>query len=132
MGYQSYTDNLTVLQAEDDAATANWGSGWRMPTKSDWEELLANTTISSVNQNGVNGRLFTATNGNTLFLPGGGYRFGDNTSYQEYAYCYYWSSTLYNDDPRLAYDSRFGSSNNGISSEWRCFGMLVRPVRAAN
>ena len=33
-----------MLTAEDDAATAQWGDGWRMPTKADWQELIANTT----------------------------------------------------------------------------------------
>ena len=41
-GYNGYTDNLTTLQTGDDAATAQWGSGWRMPTKEEWQELLAN------------------------------------------------------------------------------------------
>ena len=33
-------DYKSVLDAEDDAATANWGSGWRMPTQAEWVELI--------------------------------------------------------------------------------------------
>lgn len=43
-GNNGFTDNLTVLLPEDDAATANWGNGWRMPTENEWRELIDNTT----------------------------------------------------------------------------------------
>ena len=72
-GDQGYTDDLVTLQPEDDAAVVNWGNGWRMPTKDDWQELYDNTTEAWVTQNGVNGCLLTASNGNTLFLPAAGY-----------------------------------------------------------
>lgn len=92
-GYHGFTDNLTTLLPEDDAATANWGSGWCMPTKAQWEELLQNTTNVWATQNGVNGRLFTASNGHSLFLPAAGNRWdgdlnnvGNNGNY--------WSSSL--------------------------------------
>jgi hypothetical protein len=42
IGYNGFTDNLTILQPEDDAATANYGG--RTPTKYEWNELVANTT----------------------------------------------------------------------------------------
>ncbi len=32
-------DNKLVLGAEDDAATANWGAGYRMPTSAEFYEL---------------------------------------------------------------------------------------------
>ena len=35
-GFNGFTDNLTMLLPEDDAATANWGADWRMPTKNEW------------------------------------------------------------------------------------------------
>ena len=68
------SDGLTTLLPEDDAATANWGNDWRMPTHDEWVELYQNTTMTWTQQNGVNGRLFTADNGNSLFLPAAGYR----------------------------------------------------------
>ena len=63
------SDGLTTLLPGDDAATTNWSNGWRMPTKEEWQELLDNTTNKWTTQNGVNGRLFTGSNGNSLFLP---------------------------------------------------------------
>lgn len=68
-GYNGFTDNLTILLPEDDAATANWGNGWCMPTKEQWQELINNTTVSYTTLNGVYGCLFTALNSNALFLP---------------------------------------------------------------
>ena len=38
-GYNGFTDALTELLPEDDAATANWGLPWRMPSKGQIEEL---------------------------------------------------------------------------------------------
>ena len=38
-----FTVNLTELQTDDDPATANWSSGWHTLTKTQWDELLANT-----------------------------------------------------------------------------------------
>ena len=73
-GYNGFTDNLTTLLPEDDAATASWGDGWRMPTQAERQELSNNTTKAWTTQNGVNGRLFTASNGNSLFLPAAGCR----------------------------------------------------------
>ncbi len=35
-------DNKTILDAEDDAATQNWGGKWRMPTGSERDELVNN------------------------------------------------------------------------------------------
>ena len=38
-GYNGFTDNLTVLEPSDDAATQNMGSSWRMPTRHEFMEL---------------------------------------------------------------------------------------------
>ena len=127
-GYNGFTDNLTTLLPEDDAATANWGSGWRMPTKEEWQELYNNTTHTWTTQNGMNGRLFTAMNGNSLFLPAAGYRY-ENDFYNSFRLGYYWSSSLdtgYPDSARYFY---FDSGNYGMGYYgYRYDGVTVRPV----
>lgn len=55
-------DNLT---AGYDAATANWGGKWRMPTKIEFEELFK-VCKTEAYENYV---LFIGPNGNTLILP---------------------------------------------------------------
>ncbi|MBQ9363644.1 MAG: Ig-like domain-containing protein [Bacteroidaceae bacterium] len=87
-------DNKTVLDLEDDAARANWGGTWRMPTKAEQDELCNNCTWTWTTQNGVNGYKVTSkTNGNSIFLPAAGYRFDSSLS-SAGSYGDYWSSSL--------------------------------------
>ena len=128
-GYNGFTDNLTILQPSDDAATANWGNGWRMPTKEEWQELYQNTTHTWTTQNGVNGRLFTTSNGSSLFLPVAGFRWvGELCNVGIFGY--YWSSSLGTDDPDFAWCLYFGSDGaHGYDFSYgRGSGYPVRPV----
>ena len=128
-GYNGFTDNLTVLQPSDDAATANWGSGWRMPTDAQWQELIQNTTNTWTTQNGVNGRLFTASNGNSLFLPAAGSRW-DSGLYGTGSGGGYWSRSLNTGYPGDACVLGFDSDDCFMSRDVnRIYGFSVRPVR---
>ena len=121
------SDGLTTLEPSDDAATANWGNGWRMPTKAEFEELYNNTTVTWTQQNGVNGCLFTAANGNSLFLPAAG-RWGDEL-YFAGDWGIYWSSSLSTGYPDAACDFFFYSGYYSVGSNYRDYGLTVRPVR---
>jgi len=130
------SDGLTTLLPEDDAATANWGNGWRMPTDEEWEELYNNTTSVWTTQNGVNGRLFTAPNGNSLFLPAAGYR--SYYSNDGEGFGYYWSSSLFTEGTAgyaTGCAMRFFFSESQVYidgwGEARSDGKCVRAVRAA-
>ena len=46
------TDGLTVLEASDDAAKANMGSDWRMPTSAETLELVQNTVHYYIGEDG--------------------------------------------------------------------------------
>jgi uncharacterized protein (TIGR02145 family) len=129
-GYNGFTDNLTTLQPGDDAATANWGSGARMPTKQEWEELRDYCSSVWTTQNGVNGRRFTGPNGNTLFLPAAGYRWNDEL-YTAGSYGYYWSSSLGTDYPDLAWRFSFYSGYTYVGRSSRYYGLSVRAVRSS-
>ena len=126
-GYNGFSDTLTVLLPEDDAATANWGNDWRMPTKEEWQELYNNTIHVWTTQNGVNGRLFTSENGNSLFLPAGGI-YSNGSLGSTGSGSYYWSSSLSFESPNLSWQC--SSYSNGCNSyEFaRFFGLSVRPV----
>ena len=127
-GYNGFTDNLTILQPGDDAATANYGG--RTPTEEEWVELLDNTTATWTTQNGVNGRRFTGPNGNSLFLPATGYRRGDTSSYTG-GLGYFWSSSLNNYYPDGAWIFYFGSDGQFMFYHAnRCDGHPVRAVRS--
>lgn len=127
-GYNGYTDILTYLQYDDDAARANWGNDWRTPTKSEWMELCQNTTISITTINNVKGWLFTASNGNSLFLPAAGFCIGSNHS-SAGNYGYYWSVSLNLDYSYTAW--LYSSANNNMGSYNRSNGSSIRPVRFA-
>lgn len=123
-------DNQTLLQAMDDAATSALGNGARIPTKEEWEELLNNTTSEWTTQNGVNGYKFTSSNGKSLFLPAAG-SFNESELIVAGEYGFYWSSSLYTDDPSDAWSFSFQSEGHRIGSfGYRTDGQSVRPVRS--
>ena len=124
----TYSENTSILPPEHDAATANWGDGWRMPTREEFEELYNNTTVTWTQQGGVNGRLFTASNGNSLFLPAAGHRFMGGL-WALSLEGRYWSCSLSN--PTVAWFFDFNSGFYGISSDTRDKGQSVRAVRSA-
>ena len=126
MGYCGLIDNLTVLLPVDDAATANWGANWRTPTKEEWEELYFSTTNTWTVLNGVCGRLFTASNGNSLFLPAAGHRLEGNLWVLGEG-GYYWSSSLNSSYPNNAISFYF-SDRYYMTINYRYSGFSVRPV----
>jgi hypothetical protein len=130
-GYNGFTDNLTTLLPEDDAAAVNWGDNWRMPSKADFEELYNNTTMTWTQQNGVNGRLFTSSNGNSLFLPAAGYYEGSSLNLVGCDGNYQPNSFLPN-DPNCAYRFDFGSDPGHCYIYYgvRSRGNSVRAVRS--
>ena len=131
IGYNGFTDDLTTLEPSDDAATANWGDDWRMPTDEEWQELYQNTTVTWTTRNGVNGRLFTASNGNSIFLPASGYR-NESTPEATGIIGDYWTSSLDTDYPSGALSFFFNSSNYYISFCNRLYGRNVRAVRSGS
>ena len=70
-----------MLKAKYDAASANWGSDWRMPNGFEMEELVNNcdwTWTNDYNHSGVSGFVVSSTaigNNNSIFLPAAGYRY---------------------------------------------------------
>ena len=123
-------DEKIELDSEDDAATANWGEEWRMPTKEQFDELIANTTTAATQVDGVNGILFTSTaNNNTLFFPAVGYASeGRVNDVGRRSDC--WSVSLDCGSVYRAYKlADFVYGNCIVSYEGRLVGCSVRPVR---
>ena len=136
LGDNGFVDDLTVLQPCDDPASTKWGSDWCMPTKEQWMELYNNTLCYWTSQNDVVGMLFCASNGNKIFLPGGGYRY--STSGNSLGVCYYWSSSLNENSwgchSEFAYEfnppTPSDINNDFVNTNYRFCGLPVRPVRS--
>ena len=126
-GNNGFTDELTTLEAADDAATQNWGSNWRMPTIDEWRELIDNCTWTWTTKNSVNGYEVKATNGNSIFLPAAGCRYVGEL-YHAGSYGCYWSSSLYTNNPGNAQYVHFGSFYRRTDYNPRYYGQSVRPV----
>ena len=128
-GYNGFIDNLTMLQPTDDAATVNWGSNWSLPTKEQWVELYQTTSGSMATLNGVTGILFSASNGNSLFLPAAGHCY-DTEVDEAGEYGDYWSKVLLADDSNYASNFCFVYSKGGflMGDRGRNWGLSVRAV----
>ena len=126
-------DNKTELDLEDDAAYVNWGSSWRMPSWDQFEELRTQCTWTKTTLNGVNGRLGTGPNGNTLFLPAAGLRVVDILQGAG-TEGFYWGRELYpyaeeDDETPFAAVFSFDSEHIARSGLSPLAGISVRPVR---
>ena len=124
---QGYIDSEGNLNPQYDAATANWGGNWRMPTKAEQEELLNNCTWTWTTYNGVKGYNVEGPNGNSIFLPVAGIRNGSSLDYDG-SYGYYWSSTPLDYNDFYAYRLGFNSDNHSVYLSSRYYGHSVRPV----
>ena len=124
----TYKKNIGDIagNARYDAARANWGSSWRLPTGSECQELVDRCTWTWTTQGGHEGYKVTGRNGNSIFLPAAGWRNGsslDNAG----EYGRYWSS-LPGEDNTDAYNLLFDSGCQNVFWYYRSLGRSVRPV----
>lgn len=114
-----------------DAARANWGGSWRLPTYIEIKELKDECIWDNITQGGKKGYKVTGPNGNSIFLPAAGYLGSLREHYGPGVCGYYWTSTpweSYNEYwDENAYDLKLGSSPN---PRWcnRGYGQTIRPV----
>ena len=118
-GYNGFTDGKKVLDPTDDAATANWGDGWQMPSDNQIGELEYGyyTTSTWTTMNGVSGWIIVSkSNGKSLFMP----------------YSSYWSRSLNWQTERCNYAFVLYVEPSAFFGNWngyRYYGRRVRPVR---
>ena len=153
-GNNGFTDTKTTLDLSDDAAYVNWGGKWRMPTKTQQDELLNEcywVWTESYNNSNVKGYIVYKAKSSSdkgqkiykdetpsssyklsdahIFLPAAGYRnyggLGGAGSFGDY-----WSSSLYTDDPYSAWHMYFDSDYvyGNFGDDRRFYGRSVRAV----
>ena len=111
-----------------DAATANWGGDWRMPTKSEMQELIDKCTWTRTTQNGVKGYEVTSkTNGNSIFLPAAG-RIEYGKKNYDIGEVEYWTSTPSSRWDGVAYNIYYSSYRIELEDTWRYDGLSIRAV----
>ena len=121
----------TTFDFVDDVAHVKWGGSWRMPTKAEYEELVANCTWEWTTHKGVKGYKVTSKKdgyyGCSIFLPATGVRFGTDLAGE--GHCgQYGSSSPYESSQTQAWFLQFDSQEVGIKDCGIFEGLSVRPV----
>ena len=96
--------------------------GDNLPTKEQWEELKNECNWKWKG----NGYDVTGPNGNMIFLPAAGYRYGTEVNYLEGS-GFYWSGTCRDKD--VAWYAYFVDDDIIVSHYLRAFGLTVRLVK---
>lgn len=122
-------DGKRILDPEDDAATANWGGSWRMPTGQEVSLLYNECSWTWTMLNGVPGVNVMGRNGNSIFLPSAGYRDIDGLRGEKESGHFFtselspYSLFVYRIDAWKYHDPQLG-----IQSIYRYLGFSIRPV----
>ena len=125
----TYEKNFSDISGnrQYDAARSNWGGSWRLPTKSELEELKNKCKWTWTTQGGHKGYKVTGPNGNSIFLPAAGWRDGTSTDYVGVGGGY-WGSTPYGSDYQSAYSLYFIDDDRDVNCYYRYYGHIVRAV----
>ena len=126
-GFSKYNTAGESLKLADDAANANMGGSWHMPTPTQIQELINETTNTWTTQDNVNGRLFTSKNGKSIFIPAAGYAWGGSL-YDSGGGADVWSSALGTSNVNYGRHLSFDSYNVNLSNDYRYYGFSVRGV----
>ena len=110
-----------TLALKYDAANVNWGNGWRLPTKGDFETLKSKATFD----NSSSPAYIFKSESKSVFFPAAG--LSNGTVWTENI-PYYWSSSLYSG----GYVWIFFANNYAINPGDRKTGMTVRPFYDEN
>ena len=120
------------LDMQRDAARANWGGLWRMPTKEEFEELIKSCKWEQAKCGTRVGYRVTGPDGNDLFLPRTG-----RISYKRpdfFESGYYWASQQCESDGVSLYayflklDGLYSDEHIKIDTANKIFNFAVRPV----
>ena len=112
--------------AQYDAATANWGGSWRMPSEDEMQELVNHCEWEWTEVNGVNGAKVIGPNGRCIFLPAAGLRYGPSLDGGG-DIGHYWSSTpYYYHLGYYAYRLFFGGGGEHVDYDGRYIGFTLQ------
>lgn len=111
-----------------DVARNHWGATWRMPTESEFKELINKCSFNWITINNMCGYNIVGPNGNSIFIPAAGYRGKDDT-YNVRKNGQYWTSTPNKKDYECAQYFFFNDiGSRSTSFNLRSLGLNIRPV----
>ena len=116
--------NVGIKNTNVDAAYIATDGIYRMPTKTECDELINNCTWTWSTQNGVNGYTVEG-NGNSIFIPASGYRNGASLL-NDGTEGYLWTDTFIDEWAFMVMFSSSQHNTNGSTS--RYYGRTIRPV----
>lgn len=126
------TGSIQPDDIDHDAALAECGSPWRMPTIDNFKELV-NSSYTNQSWTTINGRpgwlITSKINGNTLFLPANGSFYGGTQRFDYDTAGTFWSSTI---SSLSGYALRLHVNTSALSTDNqspRYQGFFIRPVR---
>ncbi len=132
----SFEEDPGYMMDFDTANAIKFKGSWHVPTPEDFKELVDNCKSEWTLRNGVTGRTFTGKNGNSIFLPAGGWSWFDKSDDFDYGTTLYdrgtsgsyWSSGF--SSASYAYSLYFDAS--GVGPQYystRRYGFTVRAVQ---
>ena len=132
VNYQWFKDNVysnpnglsDISGSSYDPATKMLGEAWRMPTKSEIQELLDNCFWVWGTSGGAVGYKVTANNGNSIFIPANG-----KDSESKKSIGVYWSSESPANDQSLAYSMNFSKDKAALEYVIKSSWGGIRPVK---
>ena len=141
--YNGRQDEKALLDEEDDAAHAELGGEWRMPTSEEVSELFAtledgnyNWSVTEINGH-VCRKITYLVNGNSILLPFSGYKFR-NAAPEAGSRHVSWAADCVASSPYMSYvmnsfqsATRAGDLKEGASSQFRWYACTIRPVKGA-
>ena len=122
-------DGRTTLELSDDVAYVKWGGHWRMPTYDEFKELSDKCSWISTTVNDVPGYKVTGPNGNSIFLPAAGERYGTRVD-DRGSYGSYWSASLGGGDNDAYNMNYYINSWLDLSGSNPTLGCSVRPIHS--
>ena len=127
-------DNSYIPQGDIryDAAAANMGAQWNMPTQVQYSELInTNNTIHEwTTINGVNGMKFTNKSDTSkyIFLPAAGV-WSESSNGNAGSYGWYWCTEMYQSNTSNAYCLGFFSNKPNLYNNTRYLGLSIRGIQ---
>lgn len=126
----SLTGDIPAGDTTYDAPAALLGSGARLPSSTDVQELLQYTTAEPYTVNGIQGALLTSTlNGNKIFIPLSGYAINNVINFKGET-AWYHTSTYGTSNARMLFVDYYENTLTlNLSSSPKDHGTLIRPVK---